>query len=64
SNKNQNNVYYIRWAMVGSPMKIGFYSKDTRRLEMTNRGKTSGTDLDDIIDMFSSNNHHIINNIL
>ncbi|CAJ0642259.1 15944_t:CDS:2 [Entrophospora sp. SA101] len=31
---------------------------------MTNRGKTSGTDLDDIIDMFSSNNHHIINNIL
>nr|CAG8555408.1 8637_t:CDS:10 [Entrophospora candida] len=54
--ENQNDVLHIIWAMVGSPMEIGFYSKNTRNLEMMNSEKSSGTDLGDIFNMSSLNN--------
>ncbi|CAJ0751635.1 8111_t:CDS:10, partial [Entrophospora sp. SA101] len=54
--ENQNDVPHIIWAMVGYPMEIGFYSKNTRNLEMMNSEKSSGTDLGDIFNMSSLNN--------
>ncbi|CAJ0841263.1 8386_t:CDS:2 [Entrophospora sp. SA101] len=42
--------------MVGSPAKIGFYSKNTRNLEMMNNKESFGTDLGDIFNMSSLNN--------
>ncbi|CAH1765358.1 22259_t:CDS:2, partial [Entrophospora sp. SA101] len=50
------NVSRILWAMVGSPMEVGFYSKDTRKLEMMNSEESSGTDLGDIFNTSSLNN--------
>ncbi|CAJ0635118.1 12160_t:CDS:2 [Entrophospora sp. SA101] len=54
--ENQNDVSHIIWAMVGSPAKIGFYSKNTRNLEMMNNKESFGTDLGDIFNMSSLNN--------
>ncbi|CAJ0758601.1 23291_t:CDS:2, partial [Entrophospora sp. SA101] len=46
--ENQNDVSHIIWAMVGSPAKIGFYSKNTRNLEMMNNKEI--TDEIEIVD--------------
>nr|CAG8475737.1 14867_t:CDS:2 [Entrophospora candida] len=54
--ENQNDISHIRWAMVGSPAEIGFYSKNTRNLKMMNSEESSGTDLDYIFRMTSLNN--------